>query len=85
MIDAYDLAKSCASKNAYPSEDKAREVALDCWRERRVWLRAYACPMCGMFHLTRSNAAPVMKPGWRPPAKSQRALARERRRRRMRR
>lgn len=84
MIDAYDLAKSCASKNAYPSEDKAREVALDCWRERGVSLRVYLCD-CGQYHLTRSNAAPVMKPGWRPPAKSQRALARERRRRRHRR
>ena len=44
------------------------KVARACWRERRVDLRAYACDECGGWHLTHRDAAPMMRPGWRPPA-----------------
>lgn len=77
---AIDIAYSCARKSRYDSEAFARTVALDCWYERRVWLRPYACEVCGGWHLTKQNAAAVMKPGWRMPEKSKRAKASERRR-----
>lgn len=76
---------SCGTKQRYSTEQLARDTAVRCWHERRVWLRAYACSVCGGWHLTRDNAPPMMKPGWRPPEKSQCQLAFERKQRRRRR
>lgn len=78
-----DLVRSCAGKNRYDTEDKARAVAVQCWHDRRVWLRVYACE-CGGFHLTRRDAAPMMREGWRLPriSERQRNIDRKRNKRR---
>jgi hypothetical protein len=80
--------QSCARKTRYATEDRANAVAIQCWHERSTWLRAYSCTFCGGFHLTRSNAPPRMKPGWRLPKISERqenTMRNERQRRRRRR
>lgn len=82
--NAADLARSCTTKKRYDSEATANTVALDCWHQRSVWLRAYACMACGGFHLTRSDAPPKMKPGWRMPEPSKQKKAQLRRARRRR-
>lgn len=69
----------CAQKNAYPSEKTARDVALQCWRDRGVDLRSYHCHSCKHWHLTKQDAEPMMRPGWREPAPSREERARERR------
>jgi hypothetical protein len=85
MTDISVLARSCAGKHRYATERDANDVALDCWRKRRVSLRAYACvDGCGGWHLTHQHAPPKMRPGWRAPAPSREAKARERRRKRRR-
>lgn len=85
MTDVIEIGAGCASKTRYATERIAKDVARDCWYERRVWLRVYACPKCAGFHLTRSNAEPVMNPGWRLPAPSREAKARQRRKSKQRR
>ncbi len=81
MTAVLDLARACHSKQRYGTEEIAKSAALKCWRERGVDLRVYACA-CGGFHLTKLAAPPVMQPGWRYPATSQRQQAHERKQRR---
>lgn len=73
-------ARSCFEKKRYGTEDTAQSVATQCWYERQVDLRVYACGDCGGFHLTSSNAGPMMKEGWRLPKLSARAEADNRKR-----
>jgi hypothetical protein len=59
-------------------------VAADCYAKRGTYLRAYRCDVEGcMFgwHLTHVDALPPpeLATRWRPPAKSQRTIAREER------
>jgi hypothetical protein len=76
------VARSCGTKKRYATEDVANAVAIQCWHDRHVWLRAYACEICGGFHLTRSNAPPRMQAGWRPPKISERQQNLQRKRQR---
>ncbi len=48
------LARSCLSKNAYPTLWKAKQVAADAYRKRGVKLYVYSCPECGLVHLTKN-------------------------------
>jgi hypothetical protein len=82
---AADVERSCLGKNRYGSEADAHAVATECFRVRGIWLRVYACVECGGYHLTKRDAAPPSNANWRPPAKSQRQLARERNQRQRRR
>jgi hypothetical protein len=68
-LDTID--RSCGRKARYSTEDFANTVGIQCWQERNIWLRPYSCTFCG-WHLTRSNAPPRMKPGWRLPKISER-------------
>jgi hypothetical protein len=70
--------RSCQDKRRYSTEDLALSVAKKCFEARGDSLRVYPCTICGGFHLTSKNAAPMMREGWRPPAKSRRDLAYER-------
>lgn len=83
--DVVEIGAGCVGKTRYSTERLAKDVARDCWFDRRVSLRVYECPKCAGFHLTKSNAEPVMKPGWRLPAPSREAKARQRRQGRRRR
>lgn len=69
-VDA--VVRSCGTKARYSTEDMANAVAIQCWRDRNVWLRAYSCAICGGWHLTRRDAAPRMRSGWRLPKISER-------------
>ena len=75
-----DSARACFGKMRYGSEADALGVAAKRFAESSVLLRVYLCdaPDCGGWHLTSSNV-PDLRPGWRPPAKSRRQIARERR------
>lgn len=75
-----DPARSCFGKVRYPDEAIANGVAAQCYRERRTWLRVYACTDCGGFHLTKQNALPPANANWSPPKKSARQHAIERER-----
>ena len=46
----------CARKRAYRNRTVALEVAAKCRDQRGVALRAYACPFCGRWHLTKKGA-----------------------------
>jgi hypothetical protein len=46
--EAGDRARSCDSKDAYPSEEHARAVML----MNGTQLSIYACRYCGMWHFT---------------------------------
>lgn len=74
----HDFARSCLGKHRYGAESDAHAVAANAYRKRRTWLRVYICESCGGYHLTKTNALPPQPGRWRPPAKSQRQLARER-------
>ena len=76
---------SCTSKKRYDTEYDAEKVAARVFAIRLTALRVYPCFECGGYHLTRRNAERRDTRGWRPPAKSQRAIARERKMRRRRR
>ena len=76
--------RSCRLKHRYGSEADANAVAAKCFARRGTWLRAYQCDECGGWHLTHTDALPPANANWRPPAKSQRQIARERRGRRRR-
>jgi len=73
-----DAIRSCFNKARYETEEKATRVAVACWYKRQVNLRVYCCDSCGGFHLTSVAAEERLKPGYRPPAKSNRQLAYER-------
>lgn len=45
--------RSCVSKVAYPSEQKAGAKARRAKHARDVELRVYACELCGRWHLTK--------------------------------
>lgn len=74
-----DQLASCTTKKRYSDEQVARDVARSVWFRRGVSLRVYACSLCGGWHLTKLDAQPVMRPGWRPPAPSKELKARWRR------
>lgn len=80
-----ELARGCFQKKAYSTEDVARGVAIQCWKDRGIWLRVYACEVCAQFHLTKADAPPMMKEGWRLPKKSRRQIANDRKREKFRR
>lgn len=46
-----DVERSCRGKDAYPSKEHARAVALMNGMDRA--LSSYECRHCGMWHLTR--------------------------------
>jgi hypothetical protein len=52
-VDRFDLERQCTSKKRYPQAGIAAGVAARCFAERGHALRAYACTLCGGFHLTR--------------------------------
>lgn len=79
QTDVIEIGAGCAGKKCYSTEQLAKDVARDVWYARGVSLRVYACPKCAQFHVTKSNAEPAMKPGWRLPAPSREAKARQRR------
>lgn len=84
--DRYDATLSCRTKGRYDTESDALGVAARVFEKRGHWLRAYECTDgCGGWHLTHKGALPPANANWRPPAKSQRQLARERNKRRDRR
>jgi hypothetical protein len=68
----------CARKRAYPTIKAALSSAR--YRAERVpvRLRVYACPLCGLFHLThltpeeflrsQDAAGPRAETGWPPPS-----------------
>lgn len=85
MTAAFDSYKSCRSKNRYATEQIALAAAARAYELRGHWLRAYPCEQCGGYHLTHKGALPPANANWRPPAKSQRQLAAERRQNRDRR
>lgn len=85
LSETHDAETGCVGKHRYPSEQSANEVSAKVWAKRRTWTRAYACPTCGGYHLTSKQALPPANANWRPPAKSQRLLAKERNDRRDRR
>lgn len=84
-VDIVTMNRSCLDKKRYGTEDVAKAVAIKCWYERKTDLRAYACEVCGGWHLTSINAAPMMKAGWRLPKTSQRQMADQRERKKRRR
>ena len=47
----------CERKRIWFTMEKAREVADQARRERKVRLRIYRCPDCGGFHLTKEERA----------------------------
>lgn len=60
QVDRDELARSCASKDAYPSEIDAIRSLRKCEGARGVKLRAYHCwPGCGGWHLTKQLAVPA--------------------------
>lgn len=79
MTNAPDTLRSCHTKRRYGTEAEAHEVAAARYAISGVWLRAYACEHCGGHHLSSRGALPPQNASWRPPAKSQRQLAHERR------
>lgn len=47
--------RQCLSKRAYTTMSEAYGVAQKAARRRGVWLRAYHCPNCGWYHLTKTS------------------------------
>lgn len=84
-LSALDATRSCRSKHRYGSETEANEVAAQAYQRRGHWLRVYLCDAatggCGGYHLTHRGALPPANANWRPPAKSQRQIAWEQKRR----
>lgn len=72
MSEVDIVVRSCGSKKRYPTEGSANSTAIQCWYDRKIRLRAYACEICGGWHLTKSGAAPRMREGWRLPKLSER-------------
>lgn len=46
--------RMCASKRVYRTEKYALGVAKRCEERRGVKLRAYSCPYCGNWHVTKA-------------------------------
>lgn len=77
LHDTYSVMRSCSMKTRYGSEHAANAVAAQVFRDRGVSLRVYLCDEgCGGWHLTKRDAA--VNPSFRPPRKSERQLAYER-------
>lgn len=43
----------CLRKKPYRTKPEAETTALKCWEKRQVRLRAYLCPNCHWWHLTK--------------------------------
>lgn len=43
----------CLRKSPYMSKTTAETTAQKCWEKRKVRLRAYLCPNCKWWHLTK--------------------------------
>jgi hypothetical protein len=43
----------CLSKRVYWSESMAKHVAEKCKQKRGIQLKAYQCPNCGQWHLSK--------------------------------
>ena len=57
--------KSCISKKAYPSVEKAKKVADKVLKERGVQLHCYWCEQCGRYHLTKRLPKNMKEERWR--------------------
>lgn len=81
------MQRPCYYKNRYATAELAQRAADHALADRGTKLRIYLCDGvqgCDGFHLTLQAVEPL-KPGWRPPRKSQRDIAHERKRARARR
>lgn len=47
----------CYRKKRYSDSEFAERVARQCKEQRGVALRAYFCPVCSGFHLTKNREA----------------------------
>ena len=45
--------RMCIKKKRYASESQAMKIAEKVYAERQIKLRAYPCPYCGKWHLTK--------------------------------
>lgn len=54
-IDVDKAYGMCTTKKAYLDEDMARRVARSVEQERGAVVRPYACPFCGLWHLTKAG------------------------------
>ena len=48
-------ANMCYGKKVYSSFENALKVTKKIFKDRGVRLRIYACPICGLYHLTHKN------------------------------
>ena len=47
----------CLRKKPYMTKTAAMTTAEKCWEKRQVRLRAYQCPNCNWWHLTKWEVA----------------------------
>lgn len=47
--------RQCLRKKAYLSMTDAHIVAVKVAKKRGTWLRAYHCPNCRWYHLTKTS------------------------------
>lgn len=47
----------CLRKKPYMTKTTAVTTAEKCWEKRQVRLRAYQCPNCQWWHLTKAEVA----------------------------
>lgn len=48
-----EIERMCESKRVYPTKQFAQRMVLEIYGRTRKMMRAYECPHCKKFHLTK--------------------------------